>query len=100
MEGYIVADAVAYIVQKLQKSGEYKSVSKETLTQIVSRAIALEMAYMQKVGEEYDEDDAFESIIDTLVEEIKPDEDEEMQLCAIINDYMAFNDEYMEEKTL
>ena len=74
MQGYDAAAAVAFIAKAMRKAGHREP--QEELESFIRRAIEADMAYMREIdvidedglmGEgEYDEDDAFEALLDTL----------------------------------
>ncbi len=106
------AEARDYIVGQLVESGKYRDLSKEKLEEIIDQAIAQDKAYMEKAGiimeagdsqtEEayYDDDDAFEYILDSILEEGAFPDIPEMKMAHIIDDYMEFNEMYLEEQGL
>jgi len=107
MQGYDVEAAVPFIAGAMRKAG-HKNPQQE-LESFIRRAIEADMAYMREIdvidedglmGEgEYDEDDAFEALLDALSEDIG-DEDEMNQLAQLLDSFMAAQADFMEESGL
>ncbi|MGI6705999.1 MAG: hypothetical protein ACOX6S_06960 [Clostridia bacterium] len=112
INNFFSAEARDYIVGQLLESGKYRDMSKEKLEEIVDQAIVQDKAYMEKVGiitdeedprtEEvyYDDDDAFEYILDGILDKGAFPDILEMTMAQIIDDYMEFNEMYLEEQGL
>ena len=107
MQGYDVEAAVPFIAAAMRKAGHKLPV--EELTAFVRRAIEADMQYMQECGvltedglmgeDEYDDDDAFEALLDMLAED--PEDDEEMDRLAQLPDsYMQAQQDFMDESGL
>ena len=107
MQGYDVEAAVPFIVTAMRKAGHKLPV--EELTAFVRRAIEADMQYMQECGvltedglmgeDEYDDDDAFEALLDMLAED--PEDDEEMdRLAQLLDSYMQAQQDFMDESGL
>ena len=107
MQGYDIEAAVPFIAKAMRKAG-HKNPQQE-LEDFIRRAIQADMAYMREIdviddeglmGEgEYDDDDAFEALLDTLGEDAE-DEDEMNQLAQLLDSYMAAQQDFMEESGL
>ena len=107
MQGYDAQAAVTYIAKAMRKAGHKNP--QEELEGFIRRAIEADMAYMREIdvidedglmGEgEYDEDDAFEALLDALSEDIV-DEDEMNQLAQLLDSFMAAQADFMEESGL
>jgi len=107
MQGYDIEAAVPFIAKAMRKAG-HKNPQQE-LEDFIRRAIEADMAYMREIdvidedgmmGEgEYDDDDAFEALLDTLGEDVQ-DEDEMNALAQLLDSYMAAQQDFMEESGL
>ena len=106
MQGYDIEAAVPFIAKAMRKAG-HKNPQQE-LEDFIRRAIEVDMAYMREIdviddeglmGEgEYDDDDAFEALLDTLGEDA--DEDEMDQLAQLLDSYMNAQQDFMEASGL
>ena len=107
MQGYDIEAAVPFIARAMRKAG-HKNPQQE-LEDFVRRAIEADMAYMREIdviddeglmGDgEYDDDDAFEALLDELGEGVE-DEDEMNRLAQLLDSYMAAQQDFMEESGL
>ena len=107
MQGYDLEAAVPFIARAMRKAG-HKNPQQE-LEDFIRRAIEADMAYMREIdviddeglmGEgEYDDDDAFEALLDMLGEDIA-DEDEMNELAQLLDSYMAAQQDFMEASGL
>ena len=103
MKGYDRAEAVRFILGKLDVS-EFKRLA-DRLPALVGAAIDADMAYMARAGvidgdgmmgdQFYDDDDAFEYILDALAGPKKPAEPEMRALSAFVDQYMELQEQYM-----
>jgi len=105
-------EAKDYIVDQLVASGKYRDLSREKLAEVIDRAMTKDKAYLEKAGiladegdsqtEEayYDDDDAFEYILDEILEEGAFPDIPEMKMAQIVDDYMEYNEMYLEEQGL
>ena len=107
MQGYDMEAAVPFIAAAMSKSGH--KLPKEELEAFIRRAMEADFAYMQECGvltedglmgeDEYDEDDAFEALLDMLAQ--NPEDDEEMdRLAQLLDGYMEAQAAFMEESGL
>ena len=106
MQGYDIEAAVPFIAKAMRKAG-HKNPQQE-LEDFIRRAIEADMAYMREIdviddeglmGEgEYDDDDAFEALLDTLGEDA--DEDEMDQIAQLLDSYMNAQQDFMEASGL
>ena len=106
MQGYDIEAAVPFIAKAMRKAG-HKNPQQE-LEDFIRRAIEADMAYMREIdviddeglmGEgEYDDDDAFEALLDMLGEDA--DEDEMNAIAQLLDSYMAAQQDFMEESGL
>ena len=107
MQGYDVEAAVPFIAAAMRKAGHKLPV--EELTAFVRRAIEADMQYMQECGvltedglmgeDEYDDDDAFEALLDVLGGEVS-DEDDMNRLAQMLDSYMNAQQDFMEASGL
>ena len=107
MQGYDMESAVPFITKAMRKAG-HKNPQQE-LEDFIRRAIEADMAYMREIdviddeglmGEgEYDDDDAFEALLDMLGEDVE-DEDEMNELAQLLDSYMAAQQDFMEASGL
>ena len=107
MQGYDFEAAVPFIAKAMRRAG-HKNPQQE-LEDFIRRAIEADMAYMREIdvideeglmGDgEYDDDDAFEALLDMLGEEAHS-EDEMNQLAQLLDSYMAAQQDFMEESGL
>ena len=103
MQGYDPAAALAFIARAMRKAGH--KLPQEELEAFIRRAIEADMAYMREIdvidedglmGEgEYDDDDAFEALLDALSEGIE-DDSEIDQLAQLLDSYMEAQQAFME----
>ena len=107
MQGYELEEAVPFIAKAMRKAGHKEP--QDALEDFIRRAIEADMAYMREIdvidedgmmGDgEYDDDDAFEALLDTLGEDAQ-DDDEMNQLAQLLDSYMAAQQDFMEESGL
>ena len=107
MQGYDAASAVPFIAKAMRKAGHKNP--QEELESFIRRAIEADMAYMLEtdvidedglMGEgEYDDDDAFEALLDTLAGDIEDDAQLD-QLAQLLDSFMAAQQDFMEESGL
>ena len=107
MQGYDAEAAVAFIAKAMRKAGPNEP--QEALDRFIRRAIEADMQYMREtdvidedglMGEgEYDEDDAFEALLDVLCEGVD-DEDEMNALAQMLDSYMNAQADFMEASGL
>lgn len=107
MQGYDPVAAAAFIARAMRKDGH--KLAQEELEDFIRRAIQADMDYMRSIdvidedglmGEgEYDDDDAFEALLDVLAENVQ-DEDEIDRIAQMLNSYMAAQQDFMEASGL
>ena len=107
MQGYDLEQAVPYIAAKMRKEGV--KASAEELESFIRRAVDADFAFMQEnevltedglmgLGE-YDEDDAFEAILDMLCDG-EEDDDVIDRTAQWLDAYMSAQAAFMEESGL
>ena len=107
MQGYDMEAAVPFIARAMRKAGHREP--QDALEAFIRRAIEADMAYMHEtnvldedglMGEgEYDEDDAFEALLERLGEGIG-DEDGMNRLAQKLDSYMSAQAEFLEASGL
>lgn len=107
MQGYDMEAAVPFIARAMRKAGH--KIAQEELEGFIRRAIEADMAYMREIdvidedglmGEgEYDDDDAFEALLDILGEGTD-DEDELGEIAQMLDSYMTVQQDFMEASGL
>lgn len=107
MQGYELEAAVPFIARAMRKAGHKEP--QDALEDFIRRAIEADMAYMREIdvidedglmGEgEYDDDDAFEALLDVLAEGVS-DEDEMNRLAQLLDSYMNAQQDFMEASGL
>ena len=108
MQGYDKQEAQAFILNKFNPR-DYQDL-KPDLETLIPDAIDLDMAFMHSSGviEEngaageryYDDDDAFEFILDGIATKYKMDADMAMKCAGFLDDYMDYQQAYLELKGL
>ena len=107
MQGYDLEEAVPFIARAMRKAGH--RLPQPELESFIRRAIDADMDYMHACGAlddeglmgegEYDEDDAFEALLDVLGEGVT-DEDELNRLAQRLDSYMNAQADFLEESGL
>jgi len=107
MQGYDMDAAVPFIAKAMRKAGHKEP--QDVLEDFIRRAIGADMAYMREIdvidedglmGEgEYDDDDAFEALLDVLGGDTE-DEDEMNRLAQMLDSYMNAQQDFMEASGL
>ena len=107
MQGYDVNAAVPFIAKAMRKAGHKNP--QEELEAFIRRAIDADMAYMLEtdvidedgmMGEgEYDDDDAFEALLDALAGDTEDDAQLD-RLAQLLDSYMAAQQDFMEASGL
>ena len=104
MKGFDQLAAAAFILARLDKS-EFKPLQSHA-ENLVRQAIAWDIEYMRSAGVidgsgmmgtvYYDDDDAFEFLLDRMSRERGLSEDQEGPLAAFIDQYMELQQQYLE----
>lgn len=107
MQGYDLEAAVPFIARAMRKAGHKEP--QEQLEDFIRRAIEADMAYMRETdvidedglmgSGEYDDDDAFEALLDVLGGEVS-DEDDMNRLAQMLDSYMNAQQDFMEASGL
>ena len=107
MQGYDAQAAEGYIARIMRKEGV--RAPQDELLGFIRRAIDADMRYMQEIGVieeegmmgegEYDDDDAFESLLDMLAGD-EEDEDQMGVIAQMLDAYMTAQQRFLEESGL
>lgn len=105
MQGYDAAAAVPFIVRAMRKAGH--KLEQAQLEDFIRRAIEADMQYMLETGVldeegymgdgEYDDDDAFEALLEMIAGD---DEDAMDEIAPLLDSYMQAQQDFMEASGL
>lgn len=108
MKGYNSEAAKEFILSNLNRKA-FRAIS-EDLPQLIEDMIAYDLHYMRVTGvvdengeqgeNEYDDDEAFEYIYDAWLSDHPGNEDENMIIAALLNEYMELQYRYLCENGL
>ena len=108
MNGYDKAEALAFIVKRIHAKDHPELAFQ--IENLISQAIDADMDYMHKEGvldkdgnagdEYYEDDDAFEHIVETIVASNKLTPEQAVKVAALVDDYMDHQQAYLESKGL
>lgn len=108
MNGYNKQEALPFILGKID--ARLHRELPLPLEELISQAIDADLAFMRENGvldEEgnagtsyYDDDDAFEYMLDTLVSKNKLGAEAAMKVASLLDDYMEAQQAFLEEKGL
>ena len=108
MNGYDKAEALAFIVKRIHAKDHPELAFQ--IESLISQAIDADMDYMHKEGvlhaegnagdEYYEDDDAFEHIVETIVANNKLTPEQAVKVAALVDDYMDYQQAYLESKGL
>ena len=103
MKGYQVENAVSFIVSHLDPK-QFRSL-KAQLPQMIRDFITYDLHFMKLTGvldengeqgeNEYDDDEAFEYIYDAWLNDHPQFDDEDMQVAALLNEYMDLQYQFL-----
>ena len=107
MQGYDVEAAVPFIAKAMRRAGHRQP--QPELEAFIRRAIDEDMRYMHACGAldgeglmgegEYDEDDAFEALLDALADD--PEDDAAMDtLAQLLDSYMEAQQDFLDQSGL
>ena len=106
MQGYDREDALRAILETMDRSG-FPSLTEEEVRRCTELCLDADFAYMEKEGlfDEnsdafYDDDDAYDYIVEAVLEKEKPGEEKELLIAALVDAYMDSQSAYMEEQGL
>ena len=105
MQGYDAAAAVPFIARAMRKAGH--KLEQAQLEDFIRRAIEADMQYMLETGVldeegymgdgEYDDDDAFEALLEMIAGD---DEDAMDEIAPLLDSYMQAQQDFMEASGL
>lgn len=108
MNGYNKQEALPFILGRID-ARIHKELPLQ-LEELVSQAIDADLTFMHESGvldeggnagtSFYDDDDAFEYMLDTLVSKNKLGADAAMKVASLLDDYMDAQQTFLEEKGL
>ena len=108
MKGYDRAEAVAFMLGRL-KTAEFKPLAAQAET-LINQAIDADLAYMLSAGvlekdgtmggAYYDDDDAFEFMLDEIGKKRRSNDRELDMIASFIDQYMDLQQAYLEDKGL
>ena len=108
MKGYDKQEAMAFILKRIRPKDHPELA--DMLETLISQTIDADMAYMHENrvidekgngGEAYYEDDeAFEYMVEKLAQENRMDPVKAVKLASLVDDYMDYQQEYLESKGL
>ena len=108
MNGYDKQEALEFIQARIHTQDHPELA--DCLPELISQAIDADMAYMHEhhvidengnAGTEYYEDDeAFEYMVEKLAEQNKLDPVKAVKLASLVDDFMDYQQEYLESKGL
>ena len=108
MNGYDKQEALEFIRARIHTKDHPELA--DCLPELISQAIDADMAYMHEhhvidengnAGTEYYEDDeAFEYMVEKLAEQNKLDPVKAVKLASLVDDFMDYQQEYLESKGL
>ena len=108
MRGYDKPEAMTFILERIHAKDHPELADR--LEDLISQAIDADMAYMhetQVIDAEgnagsayYEDDDAFEYMVEKLAADNKMEPAKAIKLASLIDDYMDYQQAYMESKGL
>ena len=108
MKGYDRAEAVAFMLGRLN-TAEFKPLAAQADT-LINQAIDADLAYMLSAGvlekdgtmggAYYDDDDAFEFMLDEIGKKRRSNDRELDMIASFIDQYMDLQQAYLEDKGL
>lgn len=108
MNGYDKQEALAFIVKRIPEKDHKELVG--MIEALISQAIDADMEFMHKSGvldeegnagdEYYEDDDAFEHMVETIVANNKLSPEQAVKVAALVDDYMDHQQAYLESKGL
>ena len=111
IQGFDAREARDFVMERMWLTSNYRDLSDEAMMMAVEWAIRLDGEYMKQAGlvkagdgpvnpnAYYDDDDAFEYVVDAMIEHEVIDRDE-MWVAMFINDFMEYHQQYLEGKGL
>lgn len=92
-------EALAYVLDKMNKEKAYEGVEQKELTALTKKIMEADFAYMVQAkveeGGVYDEDEAYDYIVNTLSAGL--DEENRALISLITDGYLEYFDAYLDE---
>ncbi len=108
MKGYDREEAIQFIAKRIRTQDHPEL--KEMLPDVIGNIIDADMAYMHENGvldedgnsggSYYEDDEAFEYMVERLASDLKLDPVKAVKMASLIDDYMDYQQEYLESKGL
>ena len=108
MNGYDREEALAFITARINRK-EHSELAGQ-IESLIGQAIDADMAFMHENGvldqngnagdEFYEDDEAFECMVETIVANNDLTPEQAVKVAALVDDYMDFQQEYLESKGL
>lgn len=108
MKGYDKAEALSFILARIHAKDHPELADR--LEELISQTIDADMAYMHEnhvIDEDgnagtayYEDDDAFEYMVEKLAADNQLDPVRAIKLASLVDDYMDYQQEYLESKGL
>ena len=108
MKGYDKQEALIYILERIHEKDHPELADR--LPDLISQTIDADMAYMHEhhvIDEEgnagdsyYEDDEAFEYMVEKLAADNQLDPVKAIKLASLVDDYMDYQQEYLESKGL
>lgn len=108
MKGYDKTEALAFITARIHAKDHPELADR--INELISQMIDADMTYMHEncvIDEEgnagtsyYEDDDAFEFIVEKLAADNRLDPVKAVKLATLVDDYMDYQQEYLESKGL
>lgn len=108
MNGYDKAEALAFIVARIRPQRHPELAGR--IEELISQAIDADLAFMRDSGvldedgnagdSYYEDDDAFETIVETLVARNDLTPEQAVKVASLIDEYMEHQQAYLESKGL
>ena len=97
MEEYSKADARSYIAAKFEQQGDFNILPKGVFEKMLDTVMDVDEVFMQESGvndgEVYDDDKAFEYMMQKLQETFP---EQKMYVMRFVEDYMEYDEAYLE----
>ena len=97
MEDYSIENAKAYILNKFTEQGDFLILPAAVLDSMLTRALALDEAFMEESGvndgAEYDDNAAYDYLFDALTKEFP---DQKMYCMRFVDDYLDYSEQYLD----
>lgn len=102
LEGFNEKEALDFVLDQLNNDKAYEGVPKDELESITAQVMEADKKYMEiaqnKEDGVYDEDDAYDFILETLSEGM--DQESKALVSLITDGYLEYFDQYLEDNDL